>query len=90
MKRLHLFFSGHVQGVGFRYTAQQVATGFDLLGTVQNLPDGRVEMILEGAESEITEYLKTLEETHLHACIREKEMRWSEAQNNLKGFRILA
>ena len=38
-----------MQGVGFRYTAKTVATGFEVTGTVRNLPDGRVEVIAEGA-----------------------------------------
>ncbi|MGD0088020.1 MAG: acylphosphatase, partial [Verrucomicrobiota bacterium] len=40
--RMHIFYSGHVQGVGFRYTTKTVATGFEVTGTVRNLPDGRV------------------------------------------------
>jgi acylphosphatase len=42
-RRLHLLYSGRVQGVGFRYTVKSVANGFELTGIVRNLPDGRVE-----------------------------------------------
>ena len=41
-------FSGHVQGVGFRYTVQDLAADFDVRGYVRNLPDGRVELVVEG------------------------------------------
>ncbi|MES2308403.1 MAG: acylphosphatase [Verrucomicrobiota bacterium] len=89
MKRLEAYFTGTVQGVGFRYTAQQVAAGYDLMGTVRNLVDGRVELFLEGEESEIQAYLAELDETHLHDRIKEKELKWMDPKKDLKGFRIL-
>jgi acylphosphatase len=46
--RMRIFYSGNVQGVGFRYTTKTVATGFEVTGTVRNLLDGRVELIAEG------------------------------------------
>ncbi len=45
---MRIFYSGHVQGVGFRYTAKTVAAGFEISGVVRNLSDGRVELIAEG------------------------------------------
>jgi len=50
--RLSVLFSGDVQGVGFRYTAQSVARGYDVTGYIRNLPDGRVEMVAEGSPAE--------------------------------------
>ena len=47
--RVQLIYSGRVQGVGFRYTVKQVAAGYDVAGTVRNLPDGRVELVAEPA-----------------------------------------
>jgi hypothetical protein len=47
-RRLTVIYSGHVQGVGFRYTAKSVATGFDITGIIRNLSDGRVELVAEG------------------------------------------
>ena len=41
-------YEGHVQGVGFRYTVKTIARGFDVSGTVRNLPDGRVEVLACG------------------------------------------
>ena len=52
-QRLKIFYSGRVQGVGFRYTAKTVAAGFEIAGTVRNLPDGRVELVAEGAREEL-------------------------------------
>ena len=53
-------FSGTVQGVGFRYTACRVADGFDVTGTVRNLPDGCVECVVEGDAAEIDAFLEAL------------------------------
>ena len=50
--RRHLFYSGRVQGVGFRFTAQRIASGFAVTGWVRNLPDDRVEMLVEGEKDE--------------------------------------
>ena len=55
-----VLFSGTVQGVGFRYTACRVAGGFDVTGTVRNLPDGGVECVVEGDPAEIDAFLQSL------------------------------
>ena len=46
--RRRVYFSGRVQGVGFRFTCQSLARGFEVAGYVRNLPDGRVELVAEG------------------------------------------
>ena len=53
MERRTVHFSGHVQGVGFRYTAQEIARRYDVTGYVRNLDDGRVELVAEGESSKI-------------------------------------
>jgi acylphosphatase len=60
--RRHLFYRGRVQGVGFRFTAQQIARGFSVTGWVRNLPDGRVEMMVEGDE-DVERFLNRLAES---------------------------
>ena len=57
MIRRTVLFSGHVQGVGFRYTAKGIADGFDVVGYVRNLSDGRVELVAEGEEAEISKLI---------------------------------
>lgn len=59
--RRQVRFSGHVQGVGFRYTTQDIARQFDVGGYVRNLPDGEVELIVEGDEREIDRFVKSIE-----------------------------
>lgn len=57
-----VIFEGRVQGVGFRYTAKDIAKGFEVCGWVKNLPDGTVEMHVGGERDEVEAYLKDLSE----------------------------
>ena len=52
-QRRACYFSGRVQGVGFRYTVQNIAQRYNVHGYVRNLPDGRVELVVEGDQGEI-------------------------------------
>lgn len=54
-ERRHIFFYGDVQGVGFRYHALRNARSFGLTGWVENLPDGSVEMEIQGP-AELIDY----------------------------------
>ena len=58
--RKHIYFSGQVQGVGFRYSATYLARPLDLTGWVKNLWDGRVEMEVQGEEAAIAAFLSAL------------------------------
>ena len=62
---MDIFYSGHVQGVGFRYTAKTVAAGFEISGTVRNLPDGRVELTAEGAREELEAFRAAIRDAGL-------------------------
>jgi len=62
MIRLTVHYSGRVQGVGFRYTVQQVAGGFAVAGFVRNLSDGRVEMVCEGDRKELLALMAAVDE----------------------------
>ena len=53
MERRTYHFSGHVQGVGFRYTTHNIALRHNVNGYVRNLPDGRVELVMEGDDCEM-------------------------------------
>lgn len=57
---LEVWFSGHVQGVGFRYQTVHLAKGFDICGTVENLPDGRVYLSAEGDKQEVDAFVREL------------------------------
>ena len=88
-QRLYVLYSGQVQGVGFRYTVKSLARGFEVTGTVRNLPDGRVEMIVEGQRSELEEFRKAIGDSELGHFIRQEEPSWSESTNEFRGFEIV-
>lgn len=80
-------FSGHVQGVGFRYTVQELANNFDLRGYVRNLPDGRVELVVEGDESEIARLIQRISEK-MEGFIRKRTDFDAPATNEFNDFSI--
>jgi acylphosphatase len=88
MERVTVLYTGRVQGVGFRMTVRQLACGYDVIGTVRNLPDGRVELIAEGPRSELQAFLDGISESELSGFIGKKHDTWSKAQANLRGFSI--
>jgi len=55
-----VYYSGQVQGVGFRYTARRLAQGYAVKGLVRNLGDGRVEMVVEGDRVEVERFLEAV------------------------------
>ena len=61
-ERRRIFYSGRVQGVGFRYTTQATAKDFRVFGWVRNLPEGRVELLAEGEPQEVTAFLARIDE----------------------------
>ncbi|MSU57621.1 MAG: acylphosphatase [Pedosphaera sp.] len=87
-RRLHVFYSGHVQGVGFRYAVKSVATGFEVAGSVRNLADGRVELLAEGDDAELKAFQQAIRDEGLDQFIRDEQADWSEAQGDLRGFEI--
>jgi len=82
-----VLFSGHVQGVGFRYTTLQVAKEFEVAGRVANLPDGRVELNVEGKPGEIAAFVAAIEE-RMHGHIRKIERRSEQRAAQYQGFLI--
>lgn len=55
-----VYYSGTVQGVGFRYTAHELASRFAVAGHVRNLPDGRVELVAEGQTDQVKGFLEAV------------------------------
>ena len=88
-EQLHVFYSGRVQGIGFRATAKRVAHGFDLTGIVRNLMDGRVELIVEGERNELEEFQQAIRDSGLGHFIRQEESRWDKVKNEFRGFEIV-
>jgi acylphosphatase len=86
---MQIFYSGCVQGVGFRYTAKTVATGFEVTGIVRNLADGRVELIAEGVREELAAFRDAIRGAGLAGFIRDESVSWREAKNEFHGFEIV-
>lgn len=58
MVRAHLFISGIVQGVGYRYHCRRQAQTLGLAGWVRNLDDGRVEAVLQGSREQVESMIR--------------------------------
>ncbi|MBI5383879.1 MAG: acylphosphatase [Verrucomicrobia bacterium] len=88
-QRMRVLYSGHVQGVGFRYTARSVAAGFEVTGTVRNLSDGRVELIAEGERAELEGFRDAIRDSGLGSLVRQEAVTWSDATGGFHGFEIV-
>lgn len=75
----HILVSGHVQGVGFRYFTVRQARRLGLGGFVQNLPDGRVEVVAEGARGALEQLVAALRQGPPGALVRDVRVDWTEA-----------
>lgn len=86
---MQIFYSGHVQGVGFRYTAKSVAAGFEVVGYVRNLPDGRVELVAEGTAEELEAFRQAIRDAGLKHFIQDEQVIWGEAKGGFRDFQIV-
>jgi acylphosphatase len=82
-----VFFSGHVQGVGFRYSVLQIAKEFDVAGHVRNLADGRVHLEVEGARGDLDAFVNAVQEK-MHGYIRKVERSGGKRPAQCSGFVI--
>lgn len=82
-----IFFTGHVQGVGFRYTAFQLAKEFEVTGYVKNLLDGRVQLEVEGASDEIDGLVGAIQE-RMHGFVRKTDRARDRRVPQFNGFVI--
>lgn len=85
--RRQVFFSGRVQGVGFRYTTVSLARRFEVTGFVRNLADGRVELVAEGPPTEIDAFVGAIHD-EMTGHISHVEARESAATSEFAAFGI--
>ena len=85
--RAHAYYSGSVQGVGFRLTAERAAFSLGLTGWVKNLDDGRVEVVCEGGEKDIKEFLTKIYSV-FKMYINDTDIEWQPATGEFDGFDI--
>lgn len=82
-----VYFTGHVQGVGFRYMTLQIAKEFEVAGFVRNLSDGRVHLEVEGSASEVAAFVAGVEE-RMHGYVRKAERSSGKRAPQFSGFAI--
>lgn len=82
-----ILFSGTVQGVGFRYTTCRVADSYDISGTVRNMPDGRVECVVEGESAEIDAFMAELTAT-MNRYIRKQTQNHAPFSGRFASFSV--
>ena len=87
MIRVKCLFAGHVQGIGFRYTAQRISVRYEVAGYVKNLPDARVEVVAEGAEEAVRAFLAEIRQT-MSGCISSCDKTCSDCQNEFSRFEV--
>ena len=83
-----ILYEGRVQGVGFRFGVRQIAEGYAVAGHAANLPDGRVEVFLQGEKEEVEGMEKDIAQSHLEGFIRRQEAREVGVESGRKGFQI--
>lgn len=84
------FFSGHVQGVGFRYTVKRIASGYEVVGWVRNLSDGRVEVQANSHDTaELDAFFEDIKTSALGGNIKEVEINDISELRDVKGFSIV-
>jgi acylphosphatase len=86
--RLHVFVSGRVQGVGFRYCTHREALARDLTGWVRNLPDGRVEAEFEGRHSNLESMLDWCRCGPRGAVVEVVESAWEQCEARYSHFAV--
>ena len=87
-KRVHIFYSGRVQGVGFRLTAEETAHELGVVGWVKNLRDGRVELLAEADEVILQRFVEAIRQGSMRNFIQQAEASWSEASETFQDFEI--
>jgi len=86
-KQVHVYYTGRVQGVGFRFTAQDLAQDLRVCGWVKNLRDGRVELIAEAEEGTLKDLLSRISQ-YFSSYILDVDAHWQEASNKFADFQI--
>jgi acylphosphatase len=87
--RAHLFVTGYVQGVFFRHSMAQLARTAGATGWVRNLPDGRVEAVIEGEEDSVGRLVEWSKTGPAHATVERVELEWEPVSGEFSAFQAL-
>ncbi len=88
MQQVHLIISGRVQGVFYRASCQDVAVKYGLNGWVKNLPDGKVEVLVQGEKDKIEKLIEWCKKGPPNADVSGVEVQWEEVTEVFNGFGI--
>ncbi|MEK6732023.1 MAG: acylphosphatase [Candidatus Omnitrophota bacterium] len=88
MKRVHVFYSGHVQGVGFRYSVQDIAMNLGVTGWVKNLEDRSVEVVAEGEHKALEEFLDKISKSYIGRYIKDMDVSWEKPEGEFDSFEV--
>jgi len=83
----HVVYTGRVQGVGFRFTAQRIAMRYELAGYVKNMPSGQVEMFVQGHPEDVKDCLRDISESFA-AHVRDTQINEVSKNPNYTEFTI--
>ena len=86
--RAHVFISGRVQGVFFRYETKRLAIRLGVFGWVRNLPDGRVEALFEGERDDVEKMIKFCYRGPPGAIVRDVKVFWEKPTGEFDSFQI--
>ena len=87
-KRLHAIVEGRVQGVGFRYFVVDLANTLELDGWVRNRWDESVEVVVEGEEPVLSQFLERLKRGPRGSMIAGVKIEWQTATGEFVGFHV--
>ena len=87
MERVQAYFTGHVQGVGFRYTCHRIAGNHAVSGWVRNRSDGRVEIVAEGTRDDLERFLNEIE-ARMSGYVQKTVKHWDKGTSEFEEFVI--
>jgi len=88
LSRIHVFVSGRVQGVAYRYFVERRAAEIPVTGWVRNSRDGRVEIVAEGRKVDLERFLEVLRQGPRMAKVDGLDLLWEDYRGEFKDFRI--
>ncbi len=88
MKQVHIFISGSVQGVGFRYFIKSHAKKYSVVGWVSNLPDGRLEAVFHGESQAVSELVEKCRKGPFLAEVKNLDIKEEEALDSFADFQV--
>lgn len=89
MQRMHAIVTGRVQMVMFRDYSQRKARSLGIVGTVENLKDGTVEIVAEGERDVLEKYAEKLKRGSLLSRVDTVRIEWQEAKGDFTDFTII-